>query len=278
MFNPQQGIYSQSWLNLIFEGRNKHYGAYALRRDAAKYANFAMVIASGVFVVALLAPRIHEKLFPTPATTTPTTLLDRGVILELAPPPPLNPATPEPPAAASAKPRISEVRMPPPMVVPANRVTEEPPTVTTLQLANPGSKTLEGDPGASLHLDLPVGTGSGDAAITETGTANDAPFVSVEIEPKFPGGIKAFAAYVQQNYRYPEAAVEAGVRGQVVLQFVVERDGSLTDIKIVRDLKFGTGEAAIRLLARSPKWTPGVQNGRAVRVAYTLPISLAIGQ
>lgn len=278
MFNPQQDIYSQSWLDIIFDGRNKRYGAYTLRRDAAKYANLAMLIASSVFVGSLLVPRILDKLFPRsvlPIDGPP--LLDSGVTVFLEPPPPIDAIIPEPPAAAPpARPRVSEVRMPEPVVVRADRVTEEPPTVSVLQLANPGSQTLEGDPGAALHLDLPVGKGNGDAAITENGSTNDVPFVSVEIDPEFPGGLQAFMAYVQRNYHYPEAAVEAGVRGQVILQFVVERDGSLTEIKVVRDLRFGTGEAAIRLLQASPKWRPGVQNGRPVRVAYTLPIALAI--
>ncbi len=278
MFNPQQDIYSQNWLDIIFDGRNKHYGAYALRRDAAKYANMATLIASSVFVVSLLVPSIHHRLFPLPAPPAFTPALDDGVVVILEPPLPLDPSIPEPPAAVPAKPRTNHVRMPQPVVVPANRITEEPPSVAMLQLANPGSQTLEGDPAAAIQLDLPVGKGKGDAAITENGNANDVPFVSVEIDPEFPGGIPAFMAYVQRNYHYPEAAVAAGVRGQVVLQFVVERDGSLTDIKIVRDLKFGTGEAAIRLLQASPKWRPGIQNGRPVRVAYTLPIALAIGQ
>ena len=69
-------------------------------------------------------------------------------------------------------------------------------------------------------------------------------------------------------------AREQGVSGKVIMQFVVERDGSLTDIKVLRDLGLGTGEEAIRLLKSMPKWEPGVQNGRPVRVAYTLPFAL----
>ena len=69
-------------------------------------------------------------------------------------------------------------------------------------------------------------------------------------------------------------AREQGVSGKVIMQFVVERDGSLTDIKVLRDLGLGTGEEAVRLLKSMPKWKPGIQNGRPVRVAYTLPFSL----
>ncbi|WP_353129667.1 M56 family metallopeptidase [Parapedobacter pyrenivorans] len=103
-------------------------------------------------------------------------------------------------------------------------------------------------------------------------------FQSVEIDPNPPGGMAAFMQYIGANYDYPQAAIEAGVNGQVQVAFVVEKDGSLTDLKVIKDLKYGTGEAAIRVLQSSSKWSPGIQNGRAVRVAYTLPIRLNLQQ
>jgi TonB family protein len=98
-------------------------------------------------------------------------------------------------------------------------------------------------------------------------------FTAVEVLPQFPGGKKGWSEFVAK-YKYPAEAVEKGVSGRVILQFVVEEDGSLTDINLVRDPGFGTGEAAIELLKTSPKWLPGIQNGRPVRVAYTQTISL----
>ncbi len=103
-------------------------------------------------------------------------------------------------------------------------------------------------------------------------------FQTVEIDPQPPGGMPAFMRYVGQNYDYPQEAIEAEVNGQVQVAFVVEKDGGLTDMKIIRDLGYGTGEAAIRVLQSSSKWSPGVQNGRPVRVAYTLPIRLNLQQ
>ena len=108
--------------------------------------------------------------------------------------------------------------------------------------------------------------------------ANNRLFQSVEVEPKPPGGMRAFMEYIGRNYDFPQEAIEAGVNGQVQVSFVVERDGSLTDLELVRDLGYGTGEAAIRVLQSSSKWTPGIQNGRTVRVAYTLPIRLNLQQ
>lgn len=273
---PKQDIFGQIWLDIIFEGRNKRYGAYVLRRDASKTALFALFIASAIFVTALLAPLIRQQLLPN--TSVHFRPLEKVTIIELTPPPPIDKSLPEPPAVAPPKPRTSQVRMPPPVVVNAANVTEDPPSVEVLKLANPGPETIDGDPGAEIHIDIPAGHADGDAMITETtGTGND-PFVSVEIEPAFPGGMEAFLNYVQKNYRYPDRAVQAGVKGKIILSFIVERDGSLTDIQIMRDLKFGTGEEAVRLLKTSPRWTPGIQNGREVRVAYTLPIALDLSQ
>lgn len=103
-------------------------------------------------------------------------------------------------------------------------------------------------------------------------------FQSVEIDPKPPGGMQAFMQYIGQNYDYPQEAIDAGINGMLQVAFVVERDGSLSDMKVVKDLKYGTGEAAIRVLQSSSKWSPGIQNGRPVRVAYTLPIRLNLQQ
>jgi len=102
----------------------------------------------------------------------------------------------------------------------------------------------------------------------------DTTFAKPEIPPSPKGGMNEFYQYIGQNYRYPKAAVDAKVEGKVLISFVVERDGCLTDIKILKDLGYGTGEEAVRMLKGSPKWTPGMQKGEPVRVRFTLPIQL----
>lgn len=276
MFYPKSDIFSQDWLDVIFEGRNKQYGAYVLRKNASKQATLALFVASSVFVISLLAPVVKNRWFPKPLPES-VNPFEKERIVELMPPPPIDKSAPEPLAPAPPVPRVSQVRMPPPKVVSADQVTEEPPSAAALKLVNPGPETIEGNPDAVIHIDVPAGLGQIDAGITESADA-DKPFRQVEIAPSFPGGMEAFLMYVQKNYRYPPQAIEQGVKGKVILTFIVERDGSLTDIKIVRDLKFGTGDEAVRLLRASPKWSPGIQNGRTVRVAYTLPIGLNIRQ
>lgn len=278
MFHPKQDIFSQNWLDVIFEGRNKQYGAYVLRKNASRNVVIALFIASSVFVMALLAPLIKNRFSPIKTSSSVFDAVKNGRIVELSPPAPVDKSSPPPAVAVPPAPRTSQVRMLPPIVVKADQVTEEPPSVAALRLVEPASQTLAGNLDATIHIDRPTGHGHGDATITEATGLNDEPFITVEIEPMFPGGMEAFSKYVQKNYQYPPGAIAHGVKGKVILRFIVERDGSLTDIEIISDLRFGTGEEAARLLSTSPKWRPGVQNGREVRVAYTLPISLDISQ
>ncbi|PWG81099.1 energy transducer TonB [Pararcticibacter amylolyticus] len=92
--------------------------------------------------------------------------------------------------------------------------------------------------------------------------------------PDYKGGIPKFYEYVSKSYRFPKEAREYGVSGRLILSFIVEKSGELSNVKIVRNLGYGTGEKAVEMLERSPKWIPGKQHGIPVRVTYTLPIML----
>ena len=96
----------------------------------------------------------------------------------------------------------------------------------------------------------------------------------VDVMPDFPGGLDSLATWMTINAKCPKEAERLGVEGDVVCTFIVEKDGVLSDIHITKDLGFGTGEAAVALMKKSPKWSPAIQNGQAVRTAYTLPIRL----
>lgn len=97
-------------------------------------------------------------------------------------------------------------------------------------------------------------------------------FVSMETPPSYPGGIEKFYTFLNDNIKYPEVAKENNVQGNVFVSFTVEKDGSLSDIKIDRKLGYGTDEEAIRVLKLSRRWNPGMQNGKPVRVKYNIPI------
>ncbi|WP_407428333.1 energy transducer TonB [Arcticibacter sp.] len=267
-------IFNREWIDVVFTGRNQAYGAYQLRKNNAKTTNRALLFGSIVFILAMSSPLIAKYIKGmSPDDDSDNNIIQTEVVL--TPPPPVDEAAPPPPPAAEPpKPRVDQVRFPPPVVVPAEKVRdEEPPTVEELKVADPGQKTIAGDPNADIRIDEPVGEAPPTkAAVVEDNAVYD--FSSIEQMPDFPGGMPKFYAYVGKNYTYPAAAREQGVSGRLIMSFVVEKDGSLTDIKVLRDLGMGTGDEAIRLLKKAPKWKPGIQNGRPVRVQYTLPIML----
>ncbi|TZF86334.1 energy transducer TonB (plasmid) [Pedobacter sp. BS3] len=272
MLGSKLDLFKLDWIDVVFAGRNKAYGAYELRKDNSKTTSRALIIGSILFVLAVSSPIIIKYISGFIPEKQEEKIIQTEVVL--TPPPPVDEKTPPPtPPAEPPRPRVNQVKFPPPVVVPKEQVRdEEPPTVEELKTADPGQKKIEGDPNAEVRIDEPVGEAPKGAAVTEDNGVHD--FASVEVLPEFPGGIQKFYQYVAKNYNYPAAAKEQGVSGRVTVSFIVEKDGSLTDIKVLRDLGMGTGEEAVRLLKKSPKWKPGIQNGRPVRVAYTIPIML----
>ncbi|WET01503.1 energy transducer TonB [Flavobacterium sp. YJ01] len=95
----------------------------------------------------------------------------------------------------------------------------------------------------------------------------------IDVKPEFPGGLNEFYKYISQNYMIPKEK-PAAAKGKVVATFVVEKDGSLNDIKIIKDVGFNTGTEAIRVLKLSPKWISGKLEGQDVRVLYAIPITI----
>ena len=98
-------------------------------------------------------------------------------------------------------------------------------------------------------------------------------FTVVEKDPEFPGGTEALYKYLAENIKYPQLARDNGITGKVYITFVVERDGSIANPKILRDIGGGCGAEAIRVVKAMPKWTPGKQRGKAVRVQFNLPVN-----
>lgn len=97
-----------------------------------------------------------------------------------------------------------------------------------------------------------------------------------DVMPAFPGGTKAMRNYLSRNVRYPKADLEKNLQGRAVVQFVVELDGSLTDVKVVRSASAAMGEEAVRVFKNSPKWKPGKVNGKAVRAQYYVPVNFTL--
>lgn len=267
MLGSKIDLFNNQWLDVVFAGRNKSYGAYDLRKDNSKTTSRAVIIGSLLFVITVSLPliiRYISGILPEDEKLKVTEVV-------LQPPPPINKEELPPPPPEPPKPKIDQIKFPPPVVVPAEEVRdEEPPTVEELKVADPGQKTIEGDPNADIVIDEPVGEAPKQAEVTEDNSIKD--FASVEVLPEFAGGMAGWGKYLQKNLKYPPIARENNITGRVIMSFVVEKNGQLTDIKVLRGIGGGCDEEAVRVLKNAPAWKPGQQNGRPVRVAYTMPI------
>jgi periplasmic protein TonB len=258
-------IIKNQWLDIVFEGRNKIYGAYELRKSNGKTTVKALIIGSIIFSLAVAAPLI-ASLIPDSEDEVVNNDIKIATVKIIPKKEEIKPNQPPPPPPP---PKVDQVKFVKPVVAKANEVTEDPPKIVDLKDKKVGNETIKGDPDAVLTVDEPVGKGPVTEIIQEDNNVYNT--AGIEVKPDFPGGIEKFYKFVGNNYKTPE---EEGLKGKVYVTFVVEKDGSLTDIKVLRDIGYGTGAEAIRVLKKCPKWTPGEQNGKKVRVLYSLPITI----
>ncbi|MDR2920783.1 MAG: TonB family protein [Tannerella sp.] len=175
----------------------------------------------------------------------------RGLIVE----PPVAPITfpepPPPPPPPPAKVEIAEV------IKVVDDGAETPDTYL------PGTE----EPGDPLPLGPPTDVYKDDEVPDEKDF-----FIVVETMPKYPGGDAALMSYIAQSIKYPAMAIERGIEGSVVCSFIIDKDGSITDIEVLRGIDVSLDKEAVRVIGLMPKWSPGMQRDKAVRVKYTLPI------
>ncbi|GAB3247634.1 hypothetical protein GCM10027347_03370 [Larkinella harenae] len=262
--------------DIVFADRNKAYGAYALRKDYSKTIYRSLIIGSVLFLLAMATPTIISVLKPEEQEQAMV-----EVDLMKLPPPPIDPNEPPPPPPPPVElPKVNTVKFLPPEVKPDEEVPEEtpPPTVEELKEAVAAEKTQEGDPNAEEVIVAPeetAGPTKVEAAV-EAAPKEEQVFTVVEQNPEFPGGMAALGQFLNKNMRYPPAASRANISGRVFVSFVVNTDGSIQDVTVLKGLGFGTDEEAMRVVKAMPKWRPGKQSGRPVRVKYNLPINFQL--
>lgn len=271
MFGAKIDLFKKEWLDVVFAKKNKTYGAYELRTQNSSRTTKALLIASVIFTLMFLGPKIYALIagiLPQDEELTQTE------VTVVAPPPVLE-AEPPPPVVEPPPPKTDQVKFPPPEVKPDDQVRdEEPPKIEELKKADPGQKTLEGDPDADIVINAPVGEGPKQAQVVEDNKVYD--YVSIERQPEYPGGLDAFRKWLGNTIKYPPLAQETNLQGTVYVTFTVERDGSLTDVRVERKTGGGLDEEAIRVVKSSKKWIPGIQNGRPVRVKYNVPVKFSL--
>lgn len=265
-------IFNAEWIDMVFEGRNKSYGAYQLRSENPKTTTRALLIGALLFATVIAAPVIKNIINKSIAADQQENM-DKVIETALLPPPPKEdlppPPPPEPPKSVN-----DQVKFPPPEVVKKELVRDEdPPTVEDLKEADPGQKNVKGDKDAEIVIDQPTGDGDANNQVVEDNKV----YVAVEVQAGPAGGLPGFYKKFSSSFQAPE--VDEGVSQiRVMLSFVVEKDGSFTDVKVLRDPGYGAGKEAIRVLKSMPNWKPAIQNGRPVRSQFTLPITIQVAQ
>ncbi len=262
---------SSEWCNMVFEGKNKEYGAYNLRNLSGKRHVKSLIIVMLAFVLALVSPSIVKFVMPKSheANVQATALTDIKVMQKPKEAPKEMEKTPPPP---KLKPTIKFV---PPVIKPDNQVKDEDLMKTQQELnqskATISVATVKGTEGGVDIADIPEQTKQ--AVVQEK---EEKPFLAVEQMPEFPGGLGELGKFLSKKLKYPSTATEMGIEGTVVLTFVVSKTGVISNIKVIRGIGGGCDEEAIRVVRLMPSWKAGRQNGNAVPVQFTLPIKFSI--
>lgn len=264
---------SSEWCDLIFQDKNKAYGAYRMRANSPKRHTVAMIV---VLVIALIAFSIPAliKLVATPVQkevmTEVTTLsqLDEPEIKQAEMKKPVALAPP-PPALKSS------IKFTTPVIKKDEEVREDEEIKSQKELTETkvaisiadvkGNDEANGKDIADLKQ-----------VVTQAEPKDEEVFNMVEQMPSFPGGTSELMAYLSKNIKYPTIAQENGTQGRVIIQFVVEKNGSITDINVARSVDPYLDKEAVRVIKSMPNWIPGKQNGKAVRVKFTVPVAFKL--
>lgn len=261
-------------LDIIFADRNKAYGAYHLRRSYKQYLTRAMLYGVAVILLFLLMPFIMNVVSGVFAKKEKPI----DVVAELGPPPDIDPNQPPPPPPPPVEtpppPTRSTVKFVPPVVKKDEEVQEEKPQDIEKILEDDkdvSSETKQGNDEAAPTIDenpqeLEV--------VEQPKVIEEKTYEMFDIQkaPSFVGGEAELLKYLNQNIKYPPLARENNIQGVVALTFVVNKDGSVSDVKVVKDIGGGCGKEAVRVVENMPKWVPGEANGHPVKVRFTLPV------
>jgi len=255
----------KEWDDIVFENRNKEYGAYLLRKLYSRnvVVSLGITLLAIVFVVAYpVIARLIREANPEPVKE----IIHSTVNLDQ--PPPIMPNQPPPPKVEVPPPVKTIIKFLPPKVVDKEpEVQEEMPTIEEIKVVDTGPETQEG---------------TGDVVFTEpvkadTGEDPNQIFLVVEQPPEFPGGMQALYTYLNKTMRYPAQARRMGIEGSVYVSFVVDAEGKINDVQVIKGIGAGCDEEAKRVVSLLPPWKPGKQRGRPVKVRFTLPIKFKLG-
>ena len=266
---------SKDWCELIFKDRNKEYGAYDMRLDTPKRHNLATLIVIVVVILVITLPMLIKFITPekenkivvnevTTLAKLPEAEIKRHEELQ----PMMKPTTPPPPLK-------STIKFTAPVIKKDEEVGEEDEIKSQDELAARGNVAIS------------IADVKGNDEIDGQDIADFKDFVAPEVEeeevyiiveqmPGFPGGEEALLKYISDHIEYPTMAVERGIEGRVTVRFVVNKDGYVQDVTVIRGVHELLDKEAVRVIQSLPRWNPGKQNGVAVAVYYNVPVNFTL--
>lgn len=273
---------SQEWTDLVFEGKNKEFGAYQLRNSSAKRHNWAMlsvvIVIIAAFLISLGVSALQRAEDEGPAAITEQDVVSIDTSTDDVEEPE------EEPEERFEEPEVEEVL--PEEVLNTVKVTElaivndeevskedEIKTQEELTQTTTAFGASDFDQGTD---DVTVVREHKEEIVVEEKHEPEQVFTVVEQMPEFPGGTKALMTWLAEHIRYPEQAAQNDIQGRVTLQFVVEKDGSIGEVKVVRSKDPDLDREAVRVVKSLPKFLPGKMNGQNVRVWFTLPVQFRL--
>lgn len=264
-------IFSDEWVDMVFKTKNHLYGGFVLRKESPKRHIYSLVIASIVFVVGVSSPLWIKSIIKESDKEVDLSVRmmseiemekpkqTENILKDIPPPPPVLRNT---------------IKFTPPVIKPDEEVAEEEEIKTQKDVVenNAAVGNTDFDKGTD---DVTAPPATEENVITEE---VQQPFLIVEQMPEFPGGMGELNNFIRQNLRYPVLAQENGISGKVYLQFVIDKYGKVSNIKVVRGIGGGCDEEAIRVINKMPPWKPGKQGGKEVPVSYTIPVNFVLQQ
>jgi protein TonB len=275
-------LYDPKWVDLVFADKNKAYGAYKLRMGTSGRNIKALTIL--VVAALLIGGFLVYKIQKQKADEAAQARLEALQLSKL-----------QEQAKKREKKDVVKPKVEPKKEIPVARQTQKftAPVIKKDELVKEENQVKQMD---QLDAKVAVGTenvkGTTDRTVEAVrndiavGTPPPPPapkpevsnkvFDVVEQMPSYPGGTGALMSYLNSNIKYPVVAQENGVQGRVIVGFVVERDGSITDVNILKSIDPSLDREAARVVRSMPRWTPGKQNGQAVRVKYNVPVTFRL--
>lgn len=269
-------LIDNEWVELVFEGKNKDYGAYKLRKSTGVRNVKAMIIVFATIVIILVAAWAKiaiENAMPKKVAIETDIELSQLAQKKEAKVERKEPIKIEVEQKVVEKVK-SSVKFTAPEIKKDEEVNPEDELKTQDELAQNtaaiGAFDVQGNDEAEGEVL------KAKEVIAQEVEEGEKVFDVVEQMPTFPGGNEALFAFLSKNIHYPAVAEENGVQGRVIVTFVVERDGSITDVKVIKSVDPSLDKEAMRLVKSMPNWIPGKQNGQAVRVKFTLPVTFQL--